>query len=621
MTKFKLAFSSALSISLLAASPYANSKSGIYLDQSKKMENKIDYVFVLMLENRSFDTYFGKLPDYLKRKNSSDRRAKLFDGTLNGGIDVPDEQDHCNSDKSSINHCWKYHSDSEQAKKQIGGGLCVSDTAHDWWGAHLQWNNGKMDGFAKSNDGYYEGGEPKVSKNLLSGERAMLYYDERDIPFFYWLADNFAIGDRYFSSVLGPTWVNRDYLYGATSQGLTSNFTDSFDSSPTLASLPVNCSTTDIADALLANKTTSLDCNKGNITELLEKNNLSVAYWLRDLSGTPANSGFTVVPKIGSWTGASALTDSHVRSFDKGTYSLNGTVIKDEGFEKELDKEAKSLNDFNLPHSHLSAVNFIDPQIQEDVNGEDDHPPATPINGQKLVYQVVKALMKNPEIWERSVLFITYDEHGGFYDHVAPPPVIAPDDIKPKWSGPYGNSDNAGTNKGIDESYGGGFNRYGIRVPFIVVSPWVKKRYVSHKNYDHTSILRFIEERWNLPYLTRRDLMSASISENMFDFTTLVESPSLPSSNELKSVAASRYKIIKNTATKEKFLAKNFVIKNWANATPTNPKGFIPPICRSFFLPKERAEGSVSFDLGQNTYGLKDWSQGLYPPTGYDPKY
>jgi phospholipase C len=100
-------------------------------------------------------------------------------------------------------------------------------------------------------------------------------------------------------------------------------------------------------------------------------------------------------------------------------------------------------------------------------------------------------------------MFLTYDEHGGYYDHVTPPAAIPPDDIPPMV--PPGDPFNA-------------FDQYGVRVPTIVISPWAKPHHVSHVVYDHTSILKFIETRYGLAPLTRRDA-AADPMLDMFDFT------------------------------------------------------------------------------------------------------
>ena len=145
----------------------------------------------------------------------------------------------------------------------------------------------------------------------------------------------------------------------------------------------------------------------------------------------------------------------------------------------------------------------------------DEHPPANVQVGEKFTHDVIQALVKSPN-WSSSAMFLTYDEHGGYYDHVAPPAAPKPDNIAPML-------------KPGDTP--GAFDRYGIRVPAIVISPYAKTHFVSHTVYDHTSILRFIETRFGLPALTKRD-KAANPMLGMFDFTkvsnpkpTLVDAP------------------------------------------------------------------------------------------------
>ena len=114
----------------------------------------------------------------------------------------------------------------------------------------------------------------------------------------------------------------------------------------------------------------------------------------------------------------------------------------------------------------------------------------------------------------KGALFLDYDEHGGFYDHVPPPPACVPDDIPPMLQ--------TGDTPGA-------FDRYGIRVPAVVVSPYARPHYVSHRVYDHTSVLRFIETRFDLPALTRRDA-NADPMLRLFKFSrpAFATPPSLP---------------------------------------------------------------------------------------------
>jgi phospholipase C len=120
--------------------------------------------------------------------------------------------------------------------------------------------------------------------------------------------------------------------------------------------------------------------------------------------------------------------------------------------------------------------------------------------GERFVASVVEALMHAPT-WHKTVLFLTYDEHGGYYDHVPPPRAIRPDSIAPIHS------------PGEPPLSPGGFDRYGFRVPTIVVSPWARPGYVSRVVQDHTSITSFVRRKWNLPAMTFRDANAAPMTD------------------------------------------------------------------------------------------------------------
>jgi hypothetical protein len=152
----------------------------------------------------------------------------------------------------------------------------------------------------------------------------------------------------------------------------------------------------------------------------------------------------------------------------------------------------------------LPQVSFVDPVFAGPPNTEsDEHPSSNVQVGQNFAYGVVNALESSPN-WSDSALFLTYDENGGFYDHVAPPAAVAPDNIAPMLQ------------PGDTQA---SFDRYGFRVPVVVVSPFSKPHYVSHVVDDHTSILSFIETRYGLSPLTARDA-AADPMLDMFDFTT-----------------------------------------------------------------------------------------------------
>jgi phospholipase C len=159
----------------------------------------------------------------------------------------------------------------------------------------------------------------------------------------------------------------------------------------------------------------------------------------------------------------------------------------------------------NLPSFSLVEPNY-DQQSEE--NPQDIQ------FGDQFVGQVVNAVMSSPN-WPKTMLIWIYDEHGGYYDHVPPPAAIPPDDVPPAL---------------VAGDPPGGFDRYGFRVPCAVVSPYAKQNYVSHTIYDHTSILKTVEEKWNLPALTRRDANANSLFD-MLDFAVkpaFLKPPKLP---------------------------------------------------------------------------------------------
>ncbi len=145
----------------------------------------------------------------------------------------------------------------------------------------------------------------------------------------------------------------------------------------------------------------------------------------------------------------------------------------------------------------LPAFTFVDPNY---TTTSEENPQDIQV-GEEFVARVVNAVMHAPT-WRHTALFVTYDEHGGYYDHVPPPRAIKPDNIPPQTS---------------PGDAPGDYGRYGFRVPSIVVSPWARRHYVSSRVQDLTSITAFIERKWNLPAMTFRDA-NAHPMLDYFDF-------------------------------------------------------------------------------------------------------
>jgi phospholipase C len=140
----------------------------------------------------------------------------------------------------------------------------------------------------------------------------------------------------------------------------------------------------------------------------------------------------------------------------------------------------------DVQSGNLPDYCIVDPDY--DTHSEED--PQNIAVGEAFAAEVIQAVMSGPE-WASTLLIWTYDEHGGYYDHVPPPKAVPPDDIPPDV--PPG------------EPVYDGFGRYGFRVPCAVISPWARRNYVSHRVFDHTSICKLVETKWNLPAMTYRD--------------------------------------------------------------------------------------------------------------------
>jgi phospholipase C len=328
---------------------------------------KIEHVVVLCMENRSFDHFLGSL---------SLLEGRSVDGLV-GGESNPDIE-------------------GTPVESFLLTNFTPADPPHEWDPVHRQWNGGQNDGFVIEHAG--------PSQNDVMG-----YHVRTQLPALYALADSGAVCDRYFSSLLGPTWPNRFYLHGGTSLGVTGN-------QPILLGFP-------------------------SVFGLLDEVGISHKNYFHDIA----------------WA--------------SGAYfKLSGLAGIDRFFD-------------DCASGELPAVSLVDPQFFG-AGANDDHPDHDIWLGQALISAVVEALGQSP-LWEKCLLIVTYDEHGGFFDHV-PPPAAA------------------------DERES--FRRLGFRVPTVLIGPHVRRGCTVSTELEHSSVLKTLVTRFGIRVATERVAQASDFS-------------------------------------------------------------------------------------------------------------
>ena len=340
-------------------------------------------------------------------------------------------------------------------------GTCQpGSVTQNWNSSHIQIDGGKMDGFA------------------ATSTSAMGYWDESDIPFYYSMAKTFCVGDRSFASAPCQTYPNRRFLYAATAQGTIATDTST------------NFSLPGPANGTLMDKMTEHGVSwRSYFTDLP-----ALVIVPQNLENHPLN--FSPIPQF--YTDCLLGTLPAV-SFVDPEFNIISTV-------------GSPLFDFlktavtaipNVPQDVIDLVHSLD--VKVNAQGASEENPDDISIGEAFVASVVSAVMASPN-WARTLLVWTYDEHGGYYDHVPPVRVPEPDSIPPTL---------AKTN------IPGNYDITGMRVPTVVVSPYSKPNAVTSVMHDHTSIIATIAAKWNLPALTYRD----ANANTLLDFLDLENPP------------------------------------------------------------------------------------------------
>jgi phospholipase C len=418
----------------------------------------IEHVVFLMQENRSFDHYYGSYPGVRGFDDHPAHSLGAFAQAWPGG---PAE------------HLLPFHLGADS-----GIGECTHDLSHTWPAEHMSRGQGDNADFVRTHTAAdFEGAE--------YGVLTMGYYDRRDLPFYYALADAFTICDNYHCSVMGPTHPNRLMALSGTIDPAG------------VAGGPVVI-TNESVEAIYS-------AHWDTMPEVLEDAGISWKVY------NPAGALYApaLFEKIGLQVGDAILP--YFAQYKDPTSAL---------YQKAFLPQYPADFVSDVAKGTLPAVSWILPP-----DGYDEHPPAPPALGEWFTNQLLSTLTSNPEVWSKTVVFHMYDENDGFFDHVPPP--TPPSGTPGEFLTASPLTSFAG---GIDGPIGMGF-----RVPMTVISPFSRGGHIVSDVFDHTSQLRFLEERFGVraPNLSAwRRKTAGDLTSTLHMHSKETSKPSLPSTSK-----------------------------------------------------------------------------------------
>jgi phospholipase C len=438
----------------------------------------LNHIVFFAQENRSLDNYFGAMRQYWAENGIPDQS---FDGLpqFNPTSGEPPlkgsapSNPGCNPADPMPSDCVWDTSNPVTSYHLITS--CNENTSPSWNEAHVDWNYDDQVGkYAAKNNGFVHTAAHDARTNPgtpfydVDGVRAMGYWNGTDLNYDYFMATNFATSDRFFQPAMARTNINREYMAAATSGGYA--YPNGFD----LADTPQLKSTT--------------------IFQELDKAGISWRVYIN-----PEGTGCAGPPYQ-----ASCLIDTgYLENF---TYAQHILIYTPQNI-APISQFFSDLTNGTLPQ-FVEIEPASDAGLDEHGSDSDEFPENVQ-EGSRYVSTIINAFMES-SYWSDSALIYTYDESGGMYDHVPPQPAVSPDGIPPldlpedsvcySVTGPTCN-----------------FTWTGYRIPFIVVSPFAKKNYVSHTIADSTAVLKLVETRFKLPALNKRDAAQINLAE-FFDF-------------------------------------------------------------------------------------------------------
>jgi phospholipase C len=400
------------------------------MTSSDNLQNRIKHVFVVMLENRSFDHMLG-FSNILGIDAVSGRPVGIEGLYANNDWNLDQKG---NKIFATTPADWAMSFDPGHEFNNVREQLCGAGGVYP----HIN-NSGFVTSYSKIDPAH-------------PGE-IMKCYTPDQLPVLIALAKEFAVCDHWFSSMPGPTWPNRFFVHAASSAGL--------DHSPS----PL----TSVESLLFKGYT----FEHGTIFDGLDKANLSWTIYKGD-----------------AFPQALAISGMNIRA-------LEGRFKDFANFSSDLNKAG-----------YTTSYAFIEPNYGhvltgDFTNGNSQHPKDDVTRGEALLKTIYETIRNSP-YWDNSMLIVTYDEHGGFYDHVPPPQTVAPGDAV---------TDSGNNTNHFD------FKQLGVRVPAVIISPLIPKGIIDSTIYDHSSVLATVESIFGLQPLTERDKYANTLN-HLFSLTT-----------------------------------------------------------------------------------------------------
>jgi phospholipase C len=491
----------------------------------------VDHVIFMLQENHTFDNYFGMLNPYRQANGynvGADGNTYNVDG-IDDKLTTTSNQD----DEGQTFPLFKFKT------------TCIDDETSDWLASYGEVNRYDflanraypMDGFVHNAEGYAKscqsgGGSCSGAFTDLTGQRSMGYYDQGFLNYYYYMASQFALSDRWFSPVSSKSIDNRIATFtGGTTQGLTKDpeGDDHLDTQLDISNIFEELDQANVSWKVYYTVTEGFclsedDCSGGAAAEYPATDFSSLSYSYQYLYENPSGA-----PCTGATQASSAVGDS------SNSFCIDTSHIA------PLSQYFTDLTNGTLPSFAF---------IEAGYGNNDEHPGSgqSILEGQAQVANIVGSLMSSTS-WKDSVFFFSYDEGGGPYDHVPPVPGHSNDytdaslgtipDISqiavnadsynpclPAGGTPTLHCDlvstDPGANSGDAAAQQGFAAQLGFRIPNMIVSPFTRKHYVSHTPMDHTAIIKFVESRFinGTTNLTKRDAAQPNLLE-FFDFNNI----------------------------------------------------------------------------------------------------